>query len=441
MITYFKHQSDYLFIILAWFVIGYFLPMALYVVIPFTLVYLYEKNQYMYLFLLFWYVLILSDTKIGFYSTHNLKIVYVVFLFYIFVVNSKINKFFNIYKRFIPFTIFALFSMASSPILFTAFQKTISYLFIIILGSGLTGFFLKNKKYLFLQSLIYFGSFILFTGIALRPVLPEFVIYVERFSGFLGNPNGLGIFCILYTILWLVIKYYYPYLFKKKTGILINLLILVSVVYSASRGALLAVSMFYLMDYSVRRNNPFIIVMVVVVFIGFFFVNDIVGWLYSIGIGEYFRAQTLLSGSGRVVAYEFAWEQIKLNPLLGKGFGYSEYWFHLEDIQFKLNMLNHQGNTHNSFLTILMDTGFIGLFWFLFAWGGFFSKAFKLSVYALPVLIVVLFSSNVEAWLAASLNPFTIILIIILSLLGSQEFIKNNKPLMLEKNKNKIYDI
>ena len=203
---------------------------------------------------------------------------------------------------------------------------------------------------------------------------------------------------------------------------------------SASRGALLAVFMFFALDYSVRTKNPFIMIGVVIVFISSMFIDNIVNLLYSLGIGEYLRAQTLEEAGGRLVAYEYAWEQIKLNPFFGKGFGYSEFWFHQEEIELELNLLNHQGNTHNSYLTILMDTGFVGFFAFIFAWGTFFSKAIGKSPFGLPVLIIVLFSSNVEAWLAASLNPFTIILLIILTLLTDKYFYTRKAV----KRKNKV---
>jgi len=140
------------------------------------------------------------------------------------------------------------------------------------------------------------------------------------------------------------------------------------------------------------------------------------------------RAQTLEEGSGRLVAFEFAWAEIIENPFFGKGFSYDHYWFiEVEENLELLLALNHQGNTHNSFLSILMNTGFLGFATFLLGWGSFISKAIKKSPYGFFVLLIILFSANIEAWLSASLNPFVIILIIILTLLTDKNFIRTRK--------------
>lgn len=426
MLKYIKHNRLYVQILTIWFVAGFFFSPALYVLVPASLFSLSGKDKYLILLLGFWVVLILSDARGGFESAAIVKIIYILLLLYFTNQNKKILKNNSLYKTFIPFIAISILSLIFSPVIPVAIQKTVSYFLILFIVPPFVSYLLKTNKHRFLLGLIYTGVLVLLIGFVMRLVAPDFAVYAERFSGVFGNPNGLGIFSILFSMLWLIIKYYYPRLFKKQDKYLINGLIILAVLMAASRGALLSVFMFYVLDYSVRSKNPFIIIGVILVFISFAFLENIVAWLYSIGLGKYLRAQTLEVGGGRLVAYEYAWEQIKLSPFFGKGFGYSEYWFHQEEVEYVLNLLNHQGNTHNSYLTILMDTGFIGFFAFLFAWGSFFAKSIKYSPYGFPVLIVVLFSTNVEAWLAASLNPFTIILIIILSLLTNKNF-RNNK--------------
>jgi O-antigen ligase len=188
-----------------------------------------------------------------------------------------------------------------------------------------------------------------------------------------------------------------------------------------------SIAMFYAMEKSITAKNPLIMVAVLISGVGFFFVDNIVDLLYKWGIGEYFRAQTLEKAGGRTVAFEFAWKEIKLSPIFGRGFGYTEYIFHREDIEKMLNDLNHQGNTHNSYMTIIMDTGFVGFVTFLLGWLYNFGIAIKKSAFAFPVLVIALISTNIESWLAASLNPFTIVLIIILTLLTEYKFLNSNK--------------
>ncbi|MBK6833912.1 MAG: hypothetical protein IPG89_06405 [Bacteroidetes bacterium] len=49
------------------------------------------------------------------------------------------------------------------------------------------------------------------------------------------------------------------------------------------------------------------------------------GIVYSLGMDQYFRVETLKDGSGRLVAWNFAFEQIEKNFFLGRGFNYTEY--------------------------------------------------------------------------------------------------------------------
>jgi O-antigen ligase len=139
-------------------------------------------------------------------------------------------------------------------------------------------------------------------------------------------------------------------------------------------------------------------------------------------LGEYFRVETLKTGSGRNIAWGFAWLHIQDNFFLGRGFAYDEVLFakHAEE----LSMLGHQGNVHNSYLTVWLNTGIIGLFFFLRGFLLAFLMGAKKSKLAIPIMFTVLFSINYESWLSASLNPFTIQLLIILSIIMSNHFIK-----------------
>jgi O-antigen ligase len=132
------------------------------------------------------------------------------------------------------------------------------------------------------------------------------------------------------------------------------------------------------------------------------------------------RLDTFSTLSGRSVAWEFAWQQIQTDFFIGKGFSYTEYIYKINYDY--LSMLGHQGAAHNSYLTFWLDTGLIGLILFLIGLGITFFKASKLSPLAMPLLYAVLLSNNFESWITASLNPFTIQLLIILSVIFNQKF-------------------
>ena len=129
-----------------------------------------------------------------------------------------------------------------------------------------------------------------------------------------------------------------------------------------------------------------------------------------------------------MVAWQFGWEQIQLNFWWGKGFGHEEYIYYYGDNQLKLNLLGHDGASHNSYIAMWLNTGLVGLCLFYSVFLGKFLKASKNSVLAFPVLFATLFSANFESWLMGSLNPYTILLIISLTVMTSDEFNQDRNP-------------
>ncbi|WP_165838168.1 O-antigen ligase family protein [Pontibacter arcticus] len=255
---------------------------------------------------------------------------------------------------------------------------------------------------------------------------PMLVMYNEggRSSGALGNPNGLGMFCFLFFLLYFVIRHYFPTLFSKRENIVIFALIISSLLWSGSRGQSLSVLIFLITQYLSKRNQ--IVGLVLSAFLGIMLVSidlDIVAIAQALGFEEYLRVDTLDAGGGRVVAREFAWEQIQKNFWVGRGFSYTE-WIYRQNY-WELSLRGHEGNAHNAFLTVWLDTGLIGLLLFIIGWGFLFFKAAKNSYMALPIAFALITSNMVESWLVASLNPFTIQVLMILTLLI---YIVKDKP-------------
>ncbi|WP_161887654.1 O-antigen ligase family protein [Pontibacter russatus] len=237
-----------------------------------------------------------------------------------------------------------------------------------------------------------------------------------RSSGALGNPNGLGMFCFLFFLLYFTIRHYFPKLFSKKENIIILGLIFSSLLWSGSRGQTLAVLIFFVTQFLSKRGKTIGLLLSAV--IGIMLVSieiDIVAIAHTLGFEEYLRVETLDAGGGRVVAREFAWEQIQKNFWIGRGFSYTE-WIYRQHF-WELSMLGHEGNAHNAFLTVWLDTGLIGLILFIIAWGILFLRASRNSFLAFPIAFALIASNMVESWLVASLNPFTIQVLMILTLL------------------------
>ncbi|MDN5290931.1 MAG: hypothetical protein PWQ06_1170 [Anaerophaga sp.] len=310
---------------------------------------------------------------------------------------------------------------------FSQISRYISYMLVIAFTPVLIDHMIKYEKEAFLRGivLIYTMVYILsFLNIESDASLHEY----GRFSGIFHNPNALGIFSFLFFMLVQVVFYYQPQLFSRGERYMVVFLILAGVIYSRSRSGMFAIALFWSSVYFYKRwgfsGIIFLILLGAISSSVFSFENII----RTLGLAEFFRLESLETGSGRLIAFKEAWGQIKQNPVNGYGIGYTGQYFseHSE----RLAREGHVGSVHNSFLWVWLDTGLFGLISYIYAWGSWFFKTYKYSLLTVPIGIAVLFSANLENWLMGSLNHVTIQLIIILVLLSSPSFLnKNEEPL------------
>ena len=186
---------------------------------------------------------------------------------------------------------------------------------------------------------------------------------------------------------------------------------------TGSRTALIAIILFFVFNRVKYLSNTvsltiFIILIASYEYLLFYLPNLIV----SLGLEDFFRLDTLEEGSGRFLAWGFAWERIQGVFFFGGGFNHTTYVFQV--FQDELSKLGHQGNAHNSYLTIWLNTGLVGLVLFSIGLVRSIVAGIKSSSYTLPIVFAVLFSSYFESWLAASLNPFTSLFLISLTILA-----------------------
>jgi O-antigen ligase len=282
---------------------------------------------------------------------------------------------------------------------------------------------LITEKERFLKGLIAFGTLVLISGIGLKYIMPNIVLFQStgRFNGLLGNPNGLGIFTFVFFMLYMIIRKYNPEYFTPKENYIILGAIALSLIFAGSRGGIFS-SVLFITGYFLFQRSTFLgFTVLISVFVSYQIVAaNIEEIITTLGLQEYFRIETLEKGSGRLEAFRFAWEHIQYNYWFGRGFGYTEYLMHKYQDYFISK--GHQGNVHNSYLTIWLDTGLVGLTAFIFGWLKNFYKASIYSPLIWAVLFGTLLTTTVESWLAASLNPFTIQLVIIVTLLSRPEF-------------------
>ncbi|PCJ87574.1 MAG: hypothetical protein COA57_04635 [Flavobacteriales bacterium] len=312
--------------------------------------------------------------------------------------------------------IFSLILVFRSDVTLICFQKTLSYALLFLIVPAYLIKLISEKGEEVIKWINYFGLFILLVGLAFYLLGQDIAFLGGRYRGILGNPNGLGIFSTLLLLFFEISRNKFPKLFSKKEMWLIYTVLLLSLVLSQARTSLFTVLIFLFFNY-LYKYSAFLgfLIFLMSIFIYQIVLNNIIEIILFLNLEEYFRIETIDEGSGRYVAWDFAWENIQKNFFIGKGFVFADDLFHKNYVP--LSKMGHQGGVHNSYLNFWLDTGLVGLILYFVGFFMLFIKAAKRNKAALPIMYAVLFSITFESWLNSSLNSFTIIFVMIVTLL------------------------
>ncbi|NQY08974.1 MAG: O-antigen ligase family protein [Flavobacteriales bacterium] len=329
-------------------------------------------------------------------------------------------------KHFIPFILWSFFVIIYSPTPVIAFQKTLSYA-IILFCVPLFMLEMGAKRVVFFRRLIFFFMAVLFIGLVLRVIGMDVVVLAGRYRGLMGNPNGLGILLLCQFLLVEVIRYVNPKVLKRNEYYVFITVVILSLLLCRSRSAMLVFIVYFILGWIYKRSVSFGVIASVVLYLFTIVLIDYISVIIiELGLEKYMRLKRLNEGSGRIVAWDFAFQKIQDNFYTGRGFNYTIHMFRQN--RPLLLKLNHQGNAHNSFLTFWLNTGLIGLSLFFYGLFRMLKRGAKKSPLMLPVFSCFMISATFESWLTASLNPFTIIFFITMTLLveGKKEEVKED---------------
>ncbi|MBI2968391.1 MAG: O-antigen ligase family protein [Bacteroidetes bacterium] len=424
MVNFIVKYYQLLLLLGIWTIAGVYDPLLGYLLIIAGIVILISKNLFTELLMGFIFILIMDDNIYNhiFMFTPVAKMFYILALSFFFTVSTRVFfPVFRIFLWFAPFFALALVTLfLNSPVMDEGFQKTISYLLVVIVVPNyLLQAYRKSGPEVF-KDLFYFGILVIIAGFVVMIFGKEYVMIKGRYAGIFGNPNGLGIFCTLLFLLYSLSEEFYPSLYSRADKFLFFGFIILSLVLAASRTAYLALGIFFLFRLF-HGISPFLsFTMLIAVLVGYeliFF--NIVEIIRFFKLEAYFRLHTLTEASGRIIAWNYSMDEINRNFFMGRGFHYDVFYFrqHYSILQ----KMGHEGLVHNSFLSIWLNTGIIGLLSFLAPLLYLIFRTSTVSVLAIPILYTVLTSSFLESWLAASLNPFSVFFWIILTMLNSHE--------------------
>lgn len=434
MLELIKQQPGIIvYIVLQYLAVAYGGSSAIFIMPALALGFYAGTKKMLYPFIALMLLLPLADSSFSFAATaFNIRPVLLVLLTILVVSQFNISpKTDWSVKAFIPYFLILGYYMLDVHGINNIF-KPLSYILVIIVSPVVVKYMLTYEKDLFLRSLVLIYTLVFvfsFINIESNATLEKY----GRFSGIFFNPNALGIFSFLFFMLTHLIFKFQPQLFTKPERIIVTALILLGVIYSRSRSGMFAIIIYWSTIYVFERWQIKGVIIAGLTMVIVSYVTSFEDIIRGLGLAEFFRLESLETGSGRNIAMQEAWQQIKQNPIDGYGIGYTEQYFteHHE----RLAKKGHIGGVHNSFLWVWLDIGLLGLTTFIWGWFRWFVITYKYTILILPVGVAVAFSTNVESWLMGSLNHVTIQLIIILSLLSSPLFINLNTNNNLNHNK------
>lgn len=424
MIIAYKQHSQFIMILAVMYVSGVWGGPIIYPMFPMFMLLFGIRKRYFELLITSLWLLMLADyvpVKNATYDdlqfAKDLKFMVPLFLAgFLMMYREDFKPFPKLILWFIPFFIVVAIGLQYAINFSVGLEKTISYFLMMLTIPFYVSHLHREQGEYFWTAFFTFIIGMLSIGIVLRFAAPQIAMLEgKRFKSILGNPNGLGIFLNLTFMLWIIIRELKLANFTKKENWYIVLVIFISLIWSGSRNGMMSIFLFYLIS-RVIKIHWFLAVITVVVVLTFNeqLFEGFVGVIEFLGLQDYFRIESIEEGSGRKIAWVFAWQEIQNYYFVGGGFGQDEqvmrpnyYW---------LSKLGHQGGVHNSYLSMWFDAGIAGIVAFFGAFYGIVFRAMKYNYLVLAFAINIMFNITYESWLVASLNPFTILFFTILTI-------------------------
>lgn len=423
MIIAYKEHSQFIMILAIMYILGVWGGPLIYPVYPLFLFLYGLRGRYFEMIIIAIWTLMLADYVPVENATYDdllwakkLKPLVPLTLFLFFLRDRESFKPYpKLFVYFLPFMVIVTIGLTDSIFFQVGFQKTISFVLMYLCIPLYVTILHRRDQQNFWKAVLTFIIGMLTIGIVLRFVAPDIAMKVGRFKGVLGNPNGLGVFLNLTFILWILIRRFNLATFTKKENMYILFIILLSVIWTGSRNGMMSMFLFYVM-YKMIQVNWFFALVLLAAILTF---NDqlfvvFVAVVEFFGLQGFFRIDSIEEGSGRAIAWVFAWQEIQDYFFIGGGFGHDE---HIMRPNYKwLSMQGHSGGVHNSYLSMWMDAGVLGISAYFGGIIAIISKTMKNNYIIIAFVTSIAFNIYFESWLVASLNPFTIIYLIILTI-------------------------
>ena len=168
----------------------------------------------------------------------------------------------------------------------------------------------------------------------------------------------------------------------------------------------------YYRNKSIRANMSFVFLIA----LSFLVLVDINYLISSLISNEAYRYDTLFNLGGRTEVWPVVVEKILDGPWFGNGLQFdSTYIKDYADRYVGQFRERHWSGVWNSYLSIVLNVGIIGLISYLFSLYKLIINS-KVKTHALIFLICICLIGFTESWMSSSLNPFTPLMLIYFSI-------------------------
>lgn len=428
MLAFVRGHWQLVLVMLVWLATGFYLQQAIYALLPLSVFFFKSRDLWPEVLFGMLIVLVISDMQKDMFYMLNVfktgKNLYIIAVALILLVETRrFTPLSGVFTVFLPFFMYSVFPLVFSTNLFMSVQKTLSYALMYLVVPNFVLYCYRRQGWEFFRNLIFFMVLILLFGFVLQAMSPKYSHVMGRFRGMFGNPNGMAIYCYLLLMLAAVVNAVNPKLFHWRERVVIFGFILYFLVMSGSRASLASAAIFIIFHrffaYSALLGFVGLVAMILAVEV---VSSNLEAIIIALGLQEYFRLETLEEGSGRYFAWDFAWGHIQKYFVFGGGFANDETI--MRRYRLYLESQGHQGGVHNTYLSMWLNMGIVGLLIFLRSLFLLFYKASKLVPMSQAIMFSVFFSLMYESWLIGSLNPYTIVLLMIMTVVTEPEIVQ-----------------
>lgn len=425
MLNFLRTHWQLLMVMTIWLLTGLYLNVAVFALLPLSVFYFKSRELWPDILFGFIIVLVLSDIEKDMFPMMRVfkdaKNFYLMAMAFIFLVEVKrFAPLSSVFTIFLPFFIYSIFPLVFSDRMLVGLQKTISYALMFLIVPNYLLYNYRRWGWDFIRNLLFFMVAVLLFGFVMQAVDVRYAQVAGRFRGIFGNPNGMAIYCYLTLMLLGVVVSINKGLFSFRERVLLFGALFYFLIISGSRASLSA-AMIFLVFHRFFAASPFLglLGLVSLVFVVEVVSSNLEIIIVSLGLEEYFRLETLEDGSGRYFAWQFSWGHVQNYFVFGGGFANDESI--MRRYRLYLETQGHQGGVHNTYLSMWLNVGIVGLLIFLRSFFLLFIKASKLVPMSTAVLFSCLFSIMYESWLMGSLNPYTIVLLMVMTVVTEPE--------------------